>query len=99
MVVRVGPVCGDVCEFDPMTPDPPRRIRSEDIDAARRMRVRHAARRYTLRRYQARFLAEDAVRRSRDRLGANVETEDFERTAAPCATATRPNTEIALRAG
>ena len=75
------PVCGGVCEFDPRTPDPPRRIRSEDLDAAR-TRVRHAARRYLLRLYHARFLTEDAVRRSCDQLGANVETEDFERTAA-----------------
>jgi hypothetical protein len=74
------PVCGAVCEFDPTPPDPPRRIRSEDIDAAR-TRVRHAARRCLLRLYDARFLAEDAVRRACDQLGANVETEDFERIA------------------
>jgi len=62
-----------------MAPDPPRRIRSEDIDAAR-TRVRQAARRYLLRLYHAWFLTEDTVRRSCDQLGANVETEDFERT-------------------
>ena len=46
------------------------------------LEIRHAARRYLLRLYHARFLTEDAVRRSCDQLGANVETEDFERTAA-----------------
>ena len=83
------PVCGGVCEFDPMTPPPPRRIPSEDIDAGR-TRVRHAARRYLLRLYRARFLSEDAVRRLCDQLGANVETEDFERAAAPTRDSAEP---------
>ena len=74
--------CGGACEFGPSTPAPPQRIPSEDLDGAREG-VRHAARRYLLRLYRARFMDEDAVRRACGEIGVGLETEDFERHSAP----------------
>ena|SRR5690349_11261304 len=74
-------ICGGACELGPTTPEPPRRIHAEDLEAARQG-VRQAARRYLLRLYRAHLLDEDAVRRACREIGAAVETEDFERDSA-----------------
>jgi hypothetical protein len=70
--------CGGACELGPKTPEPPRRIPTEDLEAAREG-VRHAARRYLLRLYRAHLLSEDAVRQACSEIGVGVESEDFER--------------------
>ena len=70
--------CGGACELGPTTPEPPRRIASEDLDIAREG-IRRAARRYLLRLYRAHFLNEEAVRQACREIGVALELEDLER--------------------
>lgn len=74
--------CGGACEFGPQTPEPPQRIPTKDLAAARDL-VRRAARRYLLRLYRAHFLDEDRVRGACAEVGVGVETEDFDRDPVP----------------
>lgn len=76
------PICGGACEFDPRTPDPPHRISTEELSAARTA-VQTAARRYVLRLYRAHLVDEDAVRRVCHQLDIGVEQEDFQRSVFP----------------
>jgi hypothetical protein len=90
------PHCGGACEFGPQTPEPPQRIPTEDLAAARDG-VRRAARRYLLRLYQAHFLDEDGVRRACAEIGVGVETEDFDRDSTPIADEGPVPTDMAPR--
>jgi hypothetical protein len=76
------PICGGACEFDPRTPDPPLRIRSEELADARAA-LQRAGRAYLLRLYKAHLLEKDAVRRACDQLDIGVEEEDFHRVPHP----------------
>ena len=75
-------ICGGVCEFDPRTPDPPLRIRSEELADARTV-LQRAGRAYLLRLYRAHLLEKDAVQRVCDQLDIGVEEDDFHRVAPP----------------
>jgi len=70
------PHCRGACEFGPQTPEPPRRVPTQDLAAARDC-VRRAARRYLLRLYREHLLDEDVVRRACGEIGVGVEAEDF----------------------
>lgn len=70
------PICGGGCEFGPQTPVPPKRIPSEQMGAARD-KVRRSVFRLLLRCYRSSLLDEVAVREKCERLGVNVEREDF----------------------
>jgi hypothetical protein len=90
------PHCGGACEFGPQTPEPPQRIATEDLAAARDG-VRRACRRYLLRLYRANFLDEGGVRRACAEIGVGVETEDFDRDSAPIADGGSAPTDVASR--
>jgi hypothetical protein len=70
------PLCGGTCEFGPKPPDPPHRIRSEEIDEARKL-VRLGATRYLVRLYRAGFVNQSDLLRYADRLALPLEPEDY----------------------
>jgi hypothetical protein len=76
------PLCGGACEFGPQTPEPPLRIPAEELGEARAA-VQRAGRAYLLRLYRARLLEKDAVCEACDKMDIGVESEDFQRIAAP----------------
>lgn len=70
------PICRGGCELGPRPPPRPWRIRSEDLEAARRS-VRDAVERLLARLYRARFVSEEEARRHAEDLGVPMESEDF----------------------
>lgn len=75
-------ICGGACELGPQTPEPPLRIRSEDLTEARTA-LQRAARGYLLRLYRARLIEKEAVRLDCQRMDVGVEEEDFRRAESP----------------
>lgn len=72
------PICRGECEFGgPQKPEPPVRIPSQDLDAARR-RVKDAAYKLLLRGHRAGLLDEEAVRAACERVGTSVDPSDLD---------------------
>ena len=69
--------CGGACELDAKTPEPPRRIPSEQMEAAR-AQVRRALYQLLLRCYRARLLDGSDLKLACDRAGICAEDEDLE---------------------
>jgi hypothetical protein len=76
------PICREGCEFGPQSPEPPKRIPSEQMDVARG-RLRSSTMRLLLRCYHAGLVDEQVVRAASDRLGLSLEPEDLEPPSAP----------------
>jgi hypothetical protein len=70
------PLCGGACEFGPETPLPPRRLPSQETEAARR-RLKDAAYRLLLRCHRGGLLDEAALRVGCDRVGTSVDLADL----------------------
>ena len=68
---------GRPCELGPQPPPAPTRIRSEDMDAARRV-VRQGCYRLLLRLHRIGLIDEPTLRTSCDRVGVTLEREDME---------------------
>lgn len=71
-------ICGDTCEFGPTPPQPPRRIPSAEIDAARQA-IHLAVQRYLLRLFRCRFLSEAALWTYARSVELRLEKEDLEK--------------------
>ncbi|HUJ63057.1 MAG TPA: hypothetical protein VLX92_31380 [Kofleriaceae bacterium] len=75
---RPCPICqGKPCELGPHAPPPPKRIPSEEMDAAR-VGVRGGCYRFLLRLYRIKLLDESALRSACDRVGVTLEREDID---------------------
>ena len=71
------PVCRGACEFDPQTPARPRRVPSEELEAARQM-LHVAVRQLLVRLHGAGFISEAEVRQHAGLLDVSIEREDLE---------------------
>lgn len=72
------PHCEGLCELGPQSPDPPTRVPSEQMGAAR-SKVQMSAYRLLLRCHRAGLLDETALRAACERFGVHAEPEDLER--------------------
>ena len=72
------PICRGKCEFDPRTPQPPTRIRSQELDEARR-RLKDAVYHFLLRCYRAGLLDEAGLKAACERAGTSVDLKDLKR--------------------
>jgi hypothetical protein len=71
-------ICRGKCEFGPFTPSPPRRVASQEIEAARR-RLKDAAYQFLLRCFRAGHLDQAALSSCCARVGTSLEPIDLDR--------------------
>jgi hypothetical protein len=70
-------ICGGGCELGAQTPEPPKRIPSQQMEEARKQ-LKGSALQFLLRCYRAGLVTEAAVRGASDRLELSLENEDLE---------------------
>jgi hypothetical protein len=70
------PICRGPCDLGPQRPEPPRRVPSDDLSAARTA-VRVAVRDFLLRLYRAELIGASEVEAYAASVGALVESEDL----------------------
>lgn len=71
-------ICGGKCEFDPRRPEPPTRIRSQELEAARR-RLKDAVYKFLLRCHRSGLLDEPRLKEACVRVGTSVDLKDLSR--------------------
>jgi hypothetical protein len=72
------PVCRGKCEFDPRRPEPPTRIRSQELEAAKR-RLKDAVYKFLLRCHRAGLTDEAGLKAGCQRVGTSVDLKDLRR--------------------
>lgn len=68
--------CGGTCEFDPRRPEPPTRIRSQELEAEKR-RLKDAAYKFLLRCHRMGLLDEPELKKLCERVGTSVDLKDL----------------------
>jgi hypothetical protein len=72
------PVCRGKCEFDPRTPEPPARIRDQELEEAQR-RLKDAVYHFLLRCHRTGLLDEGELKNLCERVGTSVDLKDLGR--------------------